>query len=300
MELRRLRYFVAVVEQGSFRNAALTLHMSQPPLTRQIHLLEESLETRLLTRGPAGTEPTSAGLMFYEEARNLLALARKAAERVRLAGQGQMGRLDVGIFGSAVLGPVPRVVREFRERYPDVEIVLHSLDRGAQIKALRERRIDVGLNRFFDPEPDLEWEVILTEPMHAVVPADHALATRPQLDLEALAAQTLILYPRAPRPGFIDHLLRLFADRDLQPDRVIEVDDVLTASGLVSAGLGLTLITDSGRGLSLPGITHVPLTPANVATVNLCVIRRAGDESPLVEALLAVARSLADTPAVSG
>jgi DNA-binding transcriptional LysR family regulator len=211
-----------------------------------------------------------------------------------------MGRLDVGIFGSAVLGPVPRVVREFRERYPDVEIVLHSLDRGAQVKALRERRIDVGLNRFFDPEPDLEWEVILTEPMHAVVPADHALATRPQLDLEALAAQTLILYPRAPRPGFIDHLLRLFADRDLQPDRVIEVDDVLTASGLVSAGLGLTLITDSGRGLSLPGITHVPLTPANVATVNLCVIRRAGDESPLVEALLAVARSLADTPAVSG
>jgi DNA-binding transcriptional LysR family regulator len=300
MELRRLRYFVAVVEQGSFRNAALTLHMSQPPLTRQIHLLEESLETRLLTRGPAGTEPTSAGLMFYEEARNLLALARKAAERVRLAGQGQMGRLDVGIFGSAVLGPVPRVVREFHERYPDVEIVLHSLDRGAQIKALRERRIDVGLNRFFDPEPDLEWEVILTEPMHAVVPADHALATRPQLDLEALAAQTLILYPRAPRPGFIDHLLRLFADRDLQPDRVIEVDDVLTASGLVSAGLGLTLITDSGRGLSLPGITHVPLTPANVATVNLCVIRRAGDESSLVEALLAVARSLADTPAGSG
>lgn len=113
MELRRLGYFVAVVEQRGFRGAALKLHLSQPPLTRQIRHLEESLGVTLLTRGPGGTQPTQAGLLLYEEARNMLRLAEQAADRVRMLGKGQMGRLDVGVFGSAVIaatGIFPRRV----------------------------------------------------------------------------------------------------------------------------------------------------------------------------------------------
>lgn len=294
MELRRLRYFVAVVDHGSFRGAAVKLHMSQPPLTRQIQLLEESLDTRLLTRAARGVRPTPAGLLLYEEASNLLALAQKATERVRLAGQGQVGRIDVGIFGSAVLGPVPWVVRAFRAAHPRVEIVLHSMDRAAQIKALHERRLDIGFNRFFDAEPGLQWETVLTEQMNAVLPADHPLASGARITLADLAAETLILYPRRPRPGFIDHLMRLFADRGLEPASVIEVDDVLTATGLVAGRMGLSLVTDSARGLTLPGIVHLPLRPDDAATVDLRVIWRSGDDTPLVQSLLKVARGLRD------
>lgn len=292
MELRRLSYFVAVVEQRSFRAASLKLHLSQPPLTRQIQLLEESLGVKLLLRGPAGAEPTAAGLLFYEEARNLLMLAEQAAERMRLAGQGRIGRLDVGVFGSAVLGAIPQIVREFRERHPQVEVVLHSLDRSAQIKALRERRITVGFNRFFDEEPDLSWEVIQTERMNVVLPSTHPLATRRDLSLAQISQEPLILYPRAPRPGFIDHLMRMFHGRGLTPTQVQEVDDVLTATALVASGLGLSLVTDSGCNLSIPGITHLPLRAADRATVELCIIRRKDDESALLAGFIEVARAL--------
>lgn len=292
MELRRLGYFVEVVEQRSFRAAALRLHISQPPLTRQIQLLEESLGVRLLTRGPTGAEPTAAGLMFYAEARNLLGLAQQAAERARLAGQGRIGRLDVGVYGSAVLGAVPKVVREFRERFPQVEVVLHSLDRAEQLKALRERRITVGFNRFFGEEPDLAWEVIQVEPMSVVLPQRHRLASRAQLSLSEIAQEVLILYPRRPRPGFIDQLMRLFHARKLTPRQVQEVDDVLTATALVAGGLGLSLVTESGRNLSVPGIVHVPLRAADRATVELSVIYRRDDDSPLTQGFLDVARSL--------
>lgn len=292
MELRRLSYFVAVVEQKSFRAASLKLHLSQPPLTRQIQLLEEALGVQLLTRGPSGAEPTAAGQLFYEEARNLLALAEQAAERVRLAGQGRIGRLDVGVFGSAVLGAIPQVVREFRDRYPRVEVVLHSLDREAQLRALRERRLTVGFNRFFTEEPDLSWEVIQTESMNVVLPAGHKLAARAQLALADLVRESLILYPRTPRPGFIDYLMGLFHARGIAPSQVQEVDDVLTATALVASGLGLSLVTDSGRNLSVPGIVHRPLRPADRATVDLCVIHRRDDEAPLLQAFLDVARGL--------
>lgn len=302
MDFRRLSCFVAVVEQKSFRAAALKLHISQPPLTRHVQMLEEALGVQLLVRSAAGVEPTAAGQRFFEEARNLLALASQAGERVRLAGQGRIGRLDVGVFGSAVLGAIPKIVREFRERRPDVEVVLHSLDREAQLKALRERRIDVGFNRFFAEEPDLVWEVIQTEPMSVVVPEGHPLSGRASLTLAELARETLILYPRAPRPGFIDHLMRLFHQRGLTPQRVQEVDDVLTAAALVASHLGLSLVTESGRSLTLPGIVHVPLATADRATVDLCIIQRRNDEAAIPRAFVDVARALgqAATPPAGG
>lgn len=292
MDFRRLSCFVAVVEQKSFRAAALKLHLSQPPLTRHVQALEDALGVQLLVRSAAGVEPTAAGRLFFEEARNLLALAHQAGDRVRLAGQGRIGRLDVGVFGSAVLGAIPKIVREFREQQPEVEVVLHSLDREAQLKGLRERRIDVGFNRFFTDEPDLVWEVIQTEPMSVVVPEGHPLSARAALSLAELARETLILYPRAPRPGFIDHLMRLFHQRGLTPQRVQEVDDVLTAAALVASHLGLSLVTESGRSLTLPGLVHVPLADADRATVELCIIQRRDEASAIPRAFVEVARRL--------
>jgi DNA-binding transcriptional LysR family regulator len=295
IEFRHLRYFMAVVEQGSFRRAALKLHVSQPPLTRQVQQLEEILGFPLLTRSSSGVELTAAGKVYYEEARNLLMLTEQAAERARLAGKGQIGRLDVGVNGSAVLGAIPRIIREFRHLYPDVDVVLHTLDRAGQIKALREHRLTVGFNRFFTKEPDLTWEVIQTEQMHVVLHHQHPLAGRKNLRLSDLGNQPLILYPRTPRPGFIDQMMRLFDRQGISPDRVQEVDDVTTAVALVASGLGLSLVTDSGCNLQLPGIVHLPLRKADNATVDLCMIHRNEEESPLLAAFLKVVRDLKGT-----
>ncbi len=292
IELRHLRYFVAVVEQRTFRAAALRLHVSQPPLTRQIQQLEEMLGVKLLERSARGAEPTAAGKVFYTEARNLLTLAEQAAERTRMAGDGRLGRLDIGVFGSAVLGAIPRIVQRFRQTHPQVELVLHSLDRLGQVKALRERRIAVGFNRYFADEPDLSWEVIQTEQMVVVLPEAHPLAGREVLSLAEIGREPMILYPRTPRPGFIDQMMRMFHLRRITPHVSQEVDDMVTAVGLVASGFGLSLVTDSGCNLRVPGTVQIPLRKDDSATVDLCVIHRRDDESPLLAEFLEVARAL--------
>ncbi|MGQ0698988.1 MAG: LysR family transcriptional regulator [Panacagrimonas sp.] len=292
IEFRHLRYFVAVVEQRSFRGAALHLHVSQPPLTRQIQQLEEALGVALLVRKPRGVEPTGAGQVFFEEARNILTLTVQAANRAQLAGQGQIGRLDVGIFGSAVFDAIPRIIQAFRDRYPKVEVVLHNLDRSAQIKALRERRLTVGFNRFFEEEPDLSWEVIQTERLNVALHHAHPLATHKSLGLSQIGDQPLILYPRSPRPSFIEQMLRIFHKKGISPQIIHEVDDVVTAVALVSSGFGLSLVTDSACNLKLPGILYVPLRLEDRATFDLCMIHRVDDDSRLLHEFLTVARSL--------
>ncbi|WP_084154798.1 LysR family transcriptional regulator [Polycyclovorans algicola] len=291
IELRHLRYFVAVVEQRTFRAAALRLHVSQPPLTRQIQQLEEALGVRLLERSARGAEPTEAGQVFYAEACNLLSLAEQAADRTRLAGMGGLGRLDIGVFGSAVLGPIPKIVHRFRQSHPQVELVLHSMDRLDQIKALRERRIAVGFNRFFAEEPDLQWEVILNEQMVVVVPEQHRLASRKVLSLAEIGREPLILYPRTPRPGFIDRMMRLFHQRKITPNVSQEVDDMVTAVGLVASGMGLSLVSDSGRNLQVPGTVQIPLRAEDRASAELCIIFRRDDRSPLLAEFLKEARA---------
>lgn len=292
IEFRHLRYFVAVVDQRSFRAAALRLHVSQPPLTRQVQQLEEALGVQLLLRKPRGVEPTDAGRVFFDEARNILALLDQAANRAQLAGQGQLGRLDVGIFGSAVFGAIPVIIQAFRKAHPRVEVALHNLDRAGQIRALRERRLTVGFNRFFEEEPDLRWEVIQTERLHVALPGGHPLATRKSLALRQIGDQPLVLYPRSPRPSFIEQTLRLFHKEGLSPHITQEVDDVMTAVALVAGGFGISLVTDSACNLHLPGIVYVPLRLEDRATFDLCMIHRSDDESALLLAFLATARSL--------
>ncbi len=290
IEMRHLRYFVGVAEAGSFRAAAERLHITQPPLTRQVQQLEEMLGTDLFMRRSRGVELTVAGQMLLDDARNILALTEQALTRSRLAGKGELGRLDVGVFGSAALGVVPRIIQNFRRLYPQVEVVLHNMDREEQIKALSQRRLTVGFNRFFGDETGLEWEVILTESMHVAVPASHPYAELKEVAFTALHDQPLILYPRKPRPGFIDHLTRMFHTQSILPRIVQEVDDVVTSVALVAAGAGLCLVVDSACNLQLPGVVYVPLRQQDKTSFNLCLIRRSDDRTALLEAFINVAR----------
>lgn len=291
MELHHLRSFVTVVEQRSFRAAALQLHVSQPPLSRQIRQLEERLGVSLLIRKPRGIELTDAGTVFFDEAKNILALAAQAANRTQLAGHGQIGRLDIGVFGSAMFNTIPRIIREFRSRYPRVLIALHNMDRDSQTKALRERRLTVGINRLFPDQPDLTSEVIQTERLHVALHDQHPLAARNVLGLADISDQVLILYPHISRPSFIDYILRLFYERGISPSRFHEVDDLTTAVTHVASGFGLSMVTESACSLRMPNIVYVPIRSEDRAILNLCMIYRSNDESKLLHAFLDVARN---------
>lgn len=293
IDLRHLRYFAAIVRNGSFRAAADELNISQPPLTRQIQQLEEIVGTPLLLRRSSGIQPTEAGHAFYTEAQNILALVERACTNTRLIGNGQLGQLDVGVFGSAVLDIVPRIVLQFRNRFPNVEVVLHNMDRETQVKALHERRIQIGFNRFFQDYPDLVWESVVRERMLVAAPSNHPLTKRDVVSLRDLANEPLIFYPRTTQPGgFSNYLLRLFHNLNVDPHIVQSVDDVVTAVAFVSSGLGLTLGVESAKNLRLPGVTYLPLIEGEASAFDLSVIYRAAEESQLLEAFLESVRSV--------
>lgn len=287
VELRHLRYFAAIVSRGSFRAAAEDLNISQPPLTRQIQQLEEIVGTPLLVRRSSGVQTTAAGSALFTEAQNILGLVERACINTGRIGSGQMGRLDVGVFGSAVLDIVPRIVLQFRNQFPDVEVVLHNMDRETQIKALTERRIQIGFNRFFQDHPDFVWEPVVRERMLVAAPSSHPLSRKQVLSLRDLENEPLIFYPRTSGPGgFSNYLMRLFHNLNIEPQIVQSVDDVVTAVAFVSSGLGFTLGVDSATNLRLPGVTYLPLAEGEASAFDLSIIYRATEDSPLLDAFL--------------
>ena len=290
MDLRQMRYFLALAEERNFTRAAQRLHMAQPPLTRQIRVLEEELGATLFVRSSKGVDLTEAGQALLDEVPNLLALAQRARERTVAASQGLSGRLDVGIFGSGVLDLIPRILARFHAERADVKIVLHNLTKTEQIEALRERRISVGFNRLVPPEDDLTVETILREAMAVALPAAHRLARQKEIRIADLSDQPLILYPRLPIAGLAQQVMQAFS-REKSILRVEqEVEDVLTAIALVAGGFGLCITASSTASLRLPGVVYRPLISNHLREIELSCLYRQSDDSPLLAAFLSVVR----------
>jgi len=288
MDLRDMRHFLAVAEEGHIGRAAARLHLSQPPLTRHIQALEEKIGVPLFVRTPKGVTLTEAGRTLLEEAPNLLALAQQAAERTRLAGQGLIGRLDVGLFGSGVLDVIPRILARFHQARPEVKIVLHNLTKDAQLQALRERRITVGFNRLVPEEAGITVETVLREPLVVAIAASHALAARAAIRLQDLDGVPLILYPNVPLRGLAQEVADAFRAEGVRMRVEQEVEDVVTAVALVSAGFGAAVTTQSAASLRLPGVEFRPLRSARLKELELSCLYRSGDASPTLRAFLDV------------
>ncbi|MDQ5898833.1 MAG: hypothetical protein RLZZ592_2329 [Pseudomonadota bacterium] len=300
MELRHLRYFVCVAEEQNIGRAALRLHISQPPLTRQIQQLEEELGALLFRRTSRGVELTDAGRVLYEDARGILAQAERAAERTHKAAQGLLGRVDVAIFGSGIFGVIPQLLRRFREACPEVSIVLHSLDKEAQIDALHHRRITVAFNRLMRPVEGLSCETLLTEPLWVAVPSGTALAARTAITMQELREQPLVLFPTGSRPSFIDRVHEMCRGAGFTPQIAQEVGDVVHAVTLVGTGFGACLVSRSAANMNMPGVTFRPLHHPGQDRIDLCCIHRSDDDSELLQAFLRSmregARLLGDPP----
>ncbi len=288
MDLRQMRYFLALAEERNFTRAAEKLHMAQPPLTRQIRALEEELGAELFVRTTKGVTLTEAGMALMEEVPNLLALAQRAKERALLASAGHTGRLDIGIFGSGVLDVIPRILARFHATRPEVKIVLHNLTKSEQIDALRERRISVGFNRLIPPEEDLSVVTVLRETMMIALPAHHALAKKEALTIPDLSGAPLILYPRLPIAGLAQQVMQAFVREKAELRVEQEVEDVLTAIALVAGGFGVCVTTASSASLRLPGVVYRPLISKHLREIELSCLYRQSDESPLLAAFISV------------
>ncbi len=289
MELRQLRYFVAVAEELHFRRAAARLHISQPPLSQQISRLEEELGCRLLTRSRRRVELTAAGAAFLRDARAMLAELDVAVATARRLETGQAGLLRVSFVGSALLSIVPGIVQRFRRGRPLVEIELRERSTVEQLRALSAGVVDVGLVRPpVDAGADLFTEVVMRERTVAAIPVGHPLAALRRVPLRRLAAEALVLFPREQAPGFHDLLTGRLAATGTSPQVVQYAPEMLTIIGLVAAGIGVSPVPASVARLGLDGVTYRPLSGA--PDTELLAVMRARDESPLVRAFLADAR----------
>ncbi|MEG1116327.1 MAG: LysR family transcriptional regulator, partial [Janthinobacterium sp.] len=238
MELRHLRYFVAVAEEKNFTRAAERLHIAQPPLSRQIQQLEEELEVRLIEKGSRPLRLTEAGRFFYAHAQELLAKAADLKTMTQRVGKIER-TLSIGFVASTLYGLLPEIVRRFRERYQAVEISFHELTTMEQLQALKEGRIDVGFGRLKREDAAIRRIVLREEPLIVALPMGHRLAAQTgPLKMNDLLHDPLIVYPKSPRPSFADQVLATFHDRMIVPEQVIEVRELQIAIGLVGAGQG--------------------------------------------------------------
>ena len=298
MELRHLRYFVCVAEEKNIGRAALRLHISQPPLTRQIQQLEDQMGVQLFKRTNRGVELTDAGRVFYDDACSILGMAARAVERSSKAAQGLLGRVDVAIFGSGIFGAIPRLLRAFREEHPEVSIFLHNMVKDEQIDALRHHRITLAFNRLMRPIEGIVSETLLNEPLYAALPSGSALSERESVHLQDLKDTPMVLYPTGARPSFIDRYHEMCRASNFAPVVAQEVGDVVHAVALVATGYSATVVPQSATTMGLPGITYRPLIHPLPTGVDLCCIYREDDDSPILQSLLASMRHAAKSLAV--
>jgi DNA-binding transcriptional LysR family regulator len=262
-------------------------------LTRQIQQLEAQLGAQLFHRTHRGVELTDAGRVLYDDARHILALSERAAERASKAAQGLLGRVDVAIFGSGIFGAIPQLLRKFRETCPEVNIVLHNMTKEEQLDALRHGRITLAFNRLMRPVEGLECEVLLTEQLYVAMPSDNRLAARSAVDIKELRGQPLVMFPTGSRPNFIDRVHDMCRAADFTPTVMQEVGDVVHAVALVATGFGVTLVPHSATSMALPGVTYRPLHHPTQSRVDLCGIYRKEDNSSILQSLLASMRKAA-------
>jgi DNA-binding transcriptional LysR family regulator len=288
MELRQLRYFVAVAEELHFRRAAERLHISQPPLSQQIRALEDELGFALLIRTRRRVQLTAAGEAFLRDVRALLGDLEGAVATARRIDAGQTGRLRIGFVGSALLSIVPATVERFRAARPGVAIELRERSTVDQLRAVAAGVVDVGLVRPpIEDDRELRAATVLRERTVAALPAGHALAALNRVPLRRLATEPLVLFPRAQAPGFHDLLIGALADTGTGPRVIQYAPEMLTIIGLVAAGTGVSLVPASVSRLALDGVTYRPVIGAPRS--ELVAITRAGDESALVRAFVAEA-----------
>lgn len=291
MDLRQMRYFVAVAKERNFTRAAEQLHIAQPPLSRQIQMLEEELGVALIIRKSRPIALTDAGRLFYEQALQVLGRVDQMKDATRRVGLNRNRVLSIGFVASTLYGGLPTLIRKLRANAPELDIQLLEMLSIQQIPALAERRIDIGIGRLKHSDPHVVSTILRKERLVVALPQDAALAQDgAPIALKALAGQRLIVYPKEPRPSFADQVLSLLQENDIQLAEVSEVREIQTALGLVAADSGICVIPASARQMRNDLRYRQIDSPQAISPVILN--HRAGDRSQYIDLVKRLIRDM--------
>ena len=289
MELRHLRYFIAVAEELHFGRAAERLHMAQPPLSQQIRSLEEELGVQLLHRTKRRVQLTEAGQVFLVEARRSLTQIEQTVLAAQRAGRGEIGSLAMGFVSSASYSLLPELLQVFRMRFPDVELILHELTTEQQLQKLRNGGLDIGFLYLPSYDDSLSIISVTNEPLMAALPQSHPLTTSPQISLLSLAGEPFILPLRHLAVGFYDRIVSACQQAGFSPRVVQEANTIQTIISLVAGGIGISLVPASFQNLQRTGVIYKALQKPT-PEVEMTIICRKNDPSPVLQAFLNVVR----------
>jgi len=296
IELRHLRYFVAVAEDLHFGRAARRLHLSQPPLSQQIRRLEELLGYPLFVRTSRAVRLTSAGEVFLERAQRTLSKMEEDIEAMRTVARGEAGTLAVGFIGSGMLTTIPSMLGQYRARFPRVTLQLREVNTAGIIRALKEGSLDVGFLRDGGPTEGLEVEMLFSEPFFAVLPATHRLAQgseRRGVDAAELAREPFVFHSPTAGTRAYEKPMSICEAAGFRPTVVQEAPQWLTIMRLVGAGLGVSLGPACVERIRTPEVVCRRFRgPARSSAVRseIELAWRAGDSRPIVEAFGRMAR----------
>jgi DNA-binding transcriptional LysR family regulator len=306
MELRHLRYFIAVAEEKHMTRAAERLGIQQPPLSMQIRALEQELDVQLFRRQPRGVELMDAGLAFLDRARVILDQVDRALATTRRTARGEQGRVAVGFTSSAPFHPfVPRVIRAFREISPLVSLVLEESGSSELVQGLHNEEIDAAFIRSPVADVvDLTVRPLLQEKMVVALPKGHPLASSGRkkksaqraapLALADLAKETFILYKRPGGPGLYDTIITACRGAGFSPHVGQEAPRIISTLNLVAAGLGVSLVPESLRRLQMDGVVYRRLADNAQLTAPLILACRRGENSASVQRFIDLVQSTAE------
>ena len=293
MDIRQLENFLAVCEEMNVGRAAERIHLSQPALSRQMQALEAEVGTALFDRTSKSIQLTAAGRHYEGQVRAILHSLRHTARTAREIAAGHQGEIKIGIFGSAILDFIPATLSRFNQLYPQVRVALSSLDKDAQIDALRRRTLDLGFNRLVPEEPDIRVELVRTEPLILALRRDNPLAAFQTIHLTQIVEEPLILYPAGVRNSLITRVHQIYAEMGATPVVAHEVADPVSAMALVSAGFGVSVVPVAAARIQLRDVVFRRFTGAAQAVVNLACLYRREDANPLVQQMIDCIRAMA-------
>ena len=290
MELRHLRYFVAVAEELSFTRAAARLRTAQPSLSQQIRQLESAVGVKLLDRSRHHVALTDAGRIFFRQAKDILGRVEHARRLANQAADGRAGDLSVGTFPSADVRILPALRPLIAENLPDLRLILHSKYAVDPLVGLQSGALDVAFVRGPLDTVGLEGSELVREQIVMVLPSHHALARRKRIPVESLDDLPCITMERSLSPALHDAAATLYREAKIRMHAVSTADNVLGHLQLVQEGLGFALLPDSISALLPPGVTFRPLDCEPVPTVSVVVAWKSGNQSRLVRKFVDLAR----------
>lgn len=293
MNLRRLRYFVAVAEELNFSRAAKRLHIAQPPLSTQIKEFEKDLGVQLFNRTRHHVELTEAGRWLLKDSHRIFAQIEWTADMVHRIGHGRVGQLTVGFMPSVCGSILPPILRTFRERFPEVKLFLREVNPGELISMLHDKRIDVGFIYLLSEDSVLSFRPVFHEPFVVALPDNHPLATEPHIMMQALVGEPFLLNPRYPGAGLHTRIIDLCREAGFVPTIVQESWLMQTTISLVASGIGVTLVPASLQNFQRTGVIFKPIEGCS-PEVELDVAWRRDTMSPVLREFLDVVREVGE------